>query len=347
VTVRLAIEAPGTGGTEGYVHGLARYLSATLPVEVVTLDGDDAGVRARFPDLTTRAVRGPRGLYRLLARHSGRPGVASLHLYTSLLPAAAAARAAGAATVATLHIPLAQWNLRHRLQWRTALRLCHGAIGVSHACLEGFGRSLAGKPTAVAPGVLPFDRLPAARSVDPEAAGGALHVAAAGRLAYQKDWPTLLRAVARTPGTHLTLIGGGPDEAALRALAGDLGADVTFAGQMDQAGVFAAVQAADAFVLPSRFEGLPLAAMEAMALGVPTVTADFSSARELIEHEATGLRFPVGNADALSDRLARLRDDPALRDRLGATGARFARTTYRPEVQYAKYVDLMDRIAAD
>ncbi|MEO6221809.1 MAG: glycosyltransferase family 4 protein [Vicinamibacterales bacterium] len=82
-----------------------------------------------------------------------------------------------------------------------------------------------------------------------------------------------------------------------------------------------AVAAADVFVLPSLEEGLPLALVEAMALGVPVVSTPVNAIPEAVEHDMTGLLVPPGNAEALAEAILRLRNDPALAQRL-ATAAR-------------------------
>lgn len=77
-------------------------------------------------------------------------------------------------------------------------------------------------------------------------------------------------------------------------------------------------------VLPTRYrEGVPKSLLEAAAYGRPLVATDMPGCRDLIVHEKTGLLVPPGDPKALADALARLVDDPALRDRLGAA----ARTT--------------------
>ena len=83
---------------------------------------------------------------------------------------------------------------------------------------------------------------------------------------------------------------------------------------------FKAVAAADAFVLPSLEEGLPLALVEAMALGVPVVSTPVNAIPEAVEHEVTGLLVPPGDAEGLAGAILRLRDDPALARRLAAAG---------------------------
>ncbi len=143
-----------------------------------------------------------------------------------------------------------------------------------------------------------------------------------------KDHMTLLHAFAASggSGTTLELIGDGPLEASLRAVASELGvADrVTFAGLVDHDQLLARLRAGDwdAIVLASSStgterEGIPVSLMEAMAAGVPAVATDSGATRELITH-AAGLLVPPSDRGALAEALRHLGADPELRARIGS-----------------------------
>jgi glycosyltransferase involved in cell wall biosynthesis len=112
---------------------------------------------------------------------------------------------------------------------------------------------------------------------------------------------------------------------ALRALAGV----VRYVPQGELANgrrsYLAAVAAADAFVLPSLEEGLPLALVEAMALGVPVVSTPVNAIPEALEHDVTGLLVSPGDAQSLAGAILRLRNDAALGRRLARAGEAHAR----------------------
>ena len=127
---------------------------------------------------------------------------------------------------------------------------------------------------------------------------------------------------------RVTLIGDGPDRETLaeQIAAGSLESVVLLAGAADRTGVASALTAADAFVLPSvvdergRMEGVPVALMEAMAVGVPVVASSLSGIPELVEHEVSGLLVPPGDAGALALAIRRLHDDRTLAAACSAGG---------------------------
>jgi glycosyltransferase involved in cell wall biosynthesis len=140
-------------------------------------------------------------------------------------------------------------------------------------------------------------------------------VVATGRLAPQKGCDVLLRAHAEVVGRHphrVLVLNEGPELAALQALAGELGVQdsVLFAGATDRP--LPHVARADVFCLPSRHEGLPLALLEALSLGVPVIATDSSpGVREALDHGRVGEIVPVDDVGALAGALERHLVDPA------------------------------------
>lgn len=144
---------------------------------------------------------------------------------------------------------------------------------------------------------------------------GGPHLVAIGRFAEQKGFPLLVEAIALArrdlPGLRLTLVGDGPLRGALQAQVQRLSlADaVTFAGWQDEAGVRAALAAAQALVLPSFAEGLPVVAMEAMAAGRPVIGTFVAGIPELVTPDA-GWLVPAGHVPALASSIAALAATP-------------------------------------
>ncbi|MFF5309502.1 glycosyltransferase family 4 protein [Streptomyces massasporeus] len=153
-------------------------------------------------------------------------------------------------------------------------------------------------------------------------------VVCVGRLCRQKGQDVLLTAwesvLRRVPGARLVLVGDGPDHGRLRALAPG---SVLFAG--DVADVVPWYQAADLVVLPSRWEGMALAPLEAMACGRPVVVTDVGGAREslppdLLPHCLVPALAPAALAAAVAGPLL----DPPLRTALGDQGRRHVLSTH-------------------
>jgi glycosyltransferase involved in cell wall biosynthesis len=136
---------------------------------------------------------------------------------------------------------------------------------------------------------------------DASSAAGGRHVLAAGRLTPEKGFADAIDA-ARAAGLPLVIAGDGPQAAELRARAE--GADVRFTGVLGPAELGALRREAGAAVVPSRFaEILPLAALEAMAAGIPTLAADAGGLSELVPEEG---RYPPGDVESLAARLTAL-----------------------------------------
>ena len=132
-----------------------------------------------------------------------------------------------------------------------------------------------------------------------------------------KGHPELVAAMQRVPGAELWVVGHrlpsdhGPDMAPIYAASG-LGPRLRMLGyRPDTAAVLAA---ADVFVLPSQFEGLPMSVIEAMLTGLPVVATDISGPREQVVDGETGLLVPPNDIEALAAALATLTHDPNLRE---------------------------------
>ena len=142
-----------------------------------------------------------------------------------------------------------------------------------------------------------------------------------GRLTEQKGHSYLIKAVpsvlAQHPGAVFAFAGEGPLQAELADLAGQLGVSksVRFLGLRQD--VRRLLQAADAFVLPSLWEGMSMALLEAMAEGLAVVASDVEGIGDLMEPEVDGLVVPPRDPAALAAAVIGLLDDTELRRSLG------------------------------
>ena len=144
-----------------------------------------------------------------------------------------------------------------------------------------------------------------------ESVGGST-ILAVGRLVPKKGFDVLIRAVAgidpaENPGLTVQIVGDGPEEAALKELAAQVGvADrVSFLGARSNAEVREFMGQAALFVLPCQKaadgdrDGIPVVLMEAMARNVCVVSGDLPTIRELVADNKTGLMVPPGAVDEL------------------------------------------------
>ncbi|MBG0855161.1 glycosyltransferase [Streptomyces spinoverrucosus] len=219
------------------------------------------------------------------------------------------------------------------VRWeRFGARWAHRTVCVSEAERRTGLRAGVHARWAVVPNGIDAERFrpaaagPVRASLGTDGDPGAPLVVCVGRLCRQKGqdvllaaWPSVAR---RVPGARLVLVGDGPDRERLRGPE-----PVLFAGAV--ADPVPWYQAADLVVLPSRWEGMALAPLEAMACGRPVVTTDVDGAREslppaLVPH----CLVPPEDPPALADAVTALLLDPLLRESLGHQGRRHVLATH-------------------
>ena len=158
-----------------------------------------------------------------------------------------------------------------------------------------------------------------------------------GRLAPEKQLEQLRPVLEQIPGTRLVLVGGGPHREALEAHFAGL--PVTFAGYRTGRGLAEAYASADIFVFPSAFESFGLVMLEAMASGLPVITARVGGAKDVIQEGVNGASFAVDDTAALIDGVRQFVGEAALQSgRMAArqTAERFAWPVIMDEL-YACY----------
>ena len=165
-----------------------------------------------------------------------------------------------------------------------------------------------------------------------------------GRMTAVKRTDDVLRAlrglIDRGVNAYLCLVGDGPDREHLEQYAHEL--DVVkrclFVGYQDDVARF--YSAIDALLLPSVNEGTPVSVIEALAAGVPAVATRVGGTPDVIRDGVDGFLVEVGDAAALSERLAELARDPQRRAKMGSDGRERVLGRYAVE----RLVDDMDRL---
>jgi glycosyltransferase involved in cell wall biosynthesis len=169
-------------------------------------------------------------------------------------------------------------------------------------------------------------------------------IVAVSRLVRHKGYPELAAALRDVPDAELWVVGErllsdrGDDMLAFLRGAG-LGSRLRLLGYRTD--VAAVLAAADIFVLPSRFEGLPMSVIEAMLTGLPVVASNIRGPREQVVPEVTGLLVPPGSIAPLADALNRLVGDPAARAAMGEAGRARALELYDEATVLARTLALL------
>lgn len=163
----------------------------------------------------------------------------------------------------------------------------------------------------------------------------------------QKGHRYLLDAVAEVvthaPALHVLLIGDGELRPALQAQtrALDLDAHVHFLGTRSD--VPDLLAASDGFVLPSLWEGLSMALVEAMASRLPVIATAVSGTTQVMVHDETGLLVPPGDAPALAAAICQLLSDPGAAAAMGRRGRRRVERHFSARKQAQDHVALYQR----
>ncbi len=226
-----------------------------------------------------------------------------------------AASQAGVPAIRTEHLPYLLTDSEQQEQYRLRTQTIAHHIVVSEASRLSFIEHVPSQRlTLVRNGVYAPERA-AAMATLPRGSDtdGKIVLVMVGRFAAQKDHATLLRAMPEIirvyPGVRLLLVGSGEERSGMEELAGELGVSgyVSFLGQ--RADVADILATSDLFVLPSLFEGLPLAILEAMSVGLPVAATRIGGTLEALGEDYPFFAKPQNPAslaatilDALSDR---------------------------------------------
>lgn len=344
--VVLVVDSDEFGGAEVYVDLLLRHLPAHIPRVLAARSPALAplvqAAEASGADVVTWSRR-PSGLAALegIVRRSG-----LLHLNMpwpgANREAAVLSTCTRSPAIATVHLYLSpRTDLRRR-----ALRLVYGRFSRIIAVSRPIHRAVV-SDLGVAPGIVRLvqngveerdvTEVPQARAGEP-----VIRIGAIGRLTTQKGFDVLIAAteilVQRGARIEVCIAGQGPELAVLERTAGHL--PVRFLGSVDDIRSF--LSELDVFCLPSRWEGLPFALLEAMMAGKPCVAADVGDVGEALGE--AGVLVPPEDPQALAGALGGLAESPLERRSLGSAAHHRARDRYTIERMIGSTVGVYEEI---
>lgn len=304
-------------------------------------DLEAAGATARSIEWTS-GIRDPLGAYRFwgcLRKHE----FAIVHQHFAGRTMRQIIRASTKAQlIVQLHARIGEVDAARNVPH--AVRNADLVIAVSHAVAR---QVEAQKPVVVYSGVESSENLERADT----AANTSIVVGAACRLVDIKGLPDLIRAIGllsrEFPNLHLEIAGDGPElenlEEQARRL--NLAERVRFLGWRHDLGpVF---RGWDIFAMPSLTEAFPMAALEAMAQGLPIVASNVGGLPELVEDGETGYLVPPSNAEALAKALRTLIVDRERRQRMGHAGYRRIREHFSADRMVAQTAAIYESLLAE
>ena len=327
----------GMGGADSQLLSAARVMIARgHEVVIVSLTPlGPMGLQARALGIRTeslgmpRGIPDPRGLLRLARMtRDWRPDVVHSHMvHANLLARALRLIAPVPALVSTIHNIYEGGRLR-----MAGYRLSNGLVDhmtiVSQAAADRFvvEKIVPARLLTVVPNGVDTASIRAVPASEGEALRRSLGIEgrfawlAVGRFEVAKDYPNMLRAFARVRERHpeavLLLVGRGSLQPETEALARELGlADaVRFLGVREDVPVV--MRAADAYVMSSAWEGMPMVLLEAGAAGLPIVSTRVGGNHEVVLDHQSGFLVPARDHEALGSAMLRLADMPAERRRV-------------------------------
>lgn len=261
------------------------------------------------------------------------------------------------------HGSTAEGSLRYRVTRDLETRLCRKADGVVTIC-EGLrsnliGRGLPEDKITVVPNAVDVDRFAGVEASDSALVekfglGSGKVLGFIGSFYGYEGLPLLIEAMprilAKHPETRLLLVGGGPDEHAIRAKIAAFGLErsVVLTGRVPHGTVLDYYSLVDLFVFPRLSMPLtelvtPLKPLEAMAAGRPVAASDVGGHKELIEDGKTGFLFPAGGAEALADSVFNILENQDSWPEIVENGRQFVETRRWDKVSQA-YGPLFERL---
>jgi glycosyltransferase involved in cell wall biosynthesis len=358
------IDSLHLGGAQEVVLNLATCGSSRFRHEVATLHGHGiywdrlkkVGIKVhslsphKFLPVYLALI-----LWRILA---DRPDILHCHL----IPSNIIAKPLGALLGVTVIINHDHTNDPHRIDNKILLaldkstnRFAHHIIAVAAACRDFLTthESIPPEKISLVPNAIDLRRFSLGEASWDDARAqlglpaGSRIVAGVGRLNPQKNFALFLDIAAqlapRFPALHFLLAGDGPEEQMLREKASALGIAnrVTFSGYV--ADTRLVYLAADVLLMPSRYEGLPMTLLEAMAMGLPVVASKLDGIAEVIGDGAEGFLVPSDDAALFVERTAALLADAELSSRISQNARAKIEAHFSVERMTSAVEDIYDR----
>jgi glycosyltransferase involved in cell wall biosynthesis len=356
------IESDGPGGAERLVADLAIALQQSGTRNVVFLPAGGEGWLARELRGSGVAIE-PYRLERPLSPACARSIAASFerhridvahgHEFTMAVYGAWASWHAGVPCVITMHgSRYYAGRLQRRLAMRAAISGRTRIVAVSHQLARHISRDLRVRPSRVemVPNGVRFaaPAAPAALRRELSLAADDRLLVAVGNLYPVKGHALAVDALAaltaRHPRVHLAIAGRGALADALIAQARTLGLERRLHLLGLRSDIPAVLAAADAFVMPSLSEGLPLALLEAMFAGKPIVATEVGDVASALDRGRAGVLVPPGDPAALASAVDTVLANPALAERLGAAARARAIAEYDLQIMVRRYRSIYDEL---
>jgi glycosyltransferase involved in cell wall biosynthesis len=276
---------------------------------------------------------------------STKPDVVHVHNPTPAIYAGVSARLAGVPSViATRHSLVGPpRNAKAEAKFAIAGTCCDWIVGICDATtnnLKSIHIAPSRKIVRVYNGAAALERTPVEKC--PPNSGFTLVFV--GRLAAVKNHPLLLSAfsaaIEKRPDLRLWMVGDGSERRALEALAAELGVadQVKFWGQ--QLDVTPFFSAADAFIMSSRSEGLPMSLLQAFSLGVPAIVTDVGGMAEVVRLAQAGMTVSPSESAEMTNAILQLANEDADRARMGENAVAAFHTHFSLESMCDAYMKL-------
>ena len=345
------VDSMEVGGAETLVMQMCRlqrewghdpcvYAIATLGALGEKMREEDFVVR---PNVGQHLPDSMRNFYRIFKE--SHPDVVHLHNPSPTIYAAMAARMAGVPSIISTRHSLVgpPHKLATELKYAVAACFCDWIVGICDATtnnLKSIHTVPARKITRVYNGTIPLAR--AAKEQWPPKSGFTLVYV--GRFAAVKNHALLLKAFhsayAHMPSLRLWMVGDGGERKMLESMVAEFGilAQVRFWGQ--QLDVAPYISAADAFIMSSKSEGVPISLLQAFSLGVPAIVTDVGGMAEVVRLAKAGFTVPPTDSKEMAKAILRMASSDAEREQFSKNAEEAFRARFTLQTMVDAYMGL-------